>query len=399
MQLAAYRYAEFYVADDGTEQPMPQIDRVVVIHVRADGYDVVPVRADEHVFTRFRHVGVVARAAEEAKSWVGDALTPAHPGGHRMTELEIRRERTAIATVADQAHAPSAAVGALMEWAQSASAAHEIAQHLVRTSFVPEGFRGKPDEATAAILAGIEVGLQPMAALRSFDVIQGTAAPRANTLRAIVQSQGHEVWVVESTETRAIVAGRRRGSSQEQTSTWTLDRAKRLGLTGKKNWQAQPQAMLVARATSELCRLIASDAILGLPYSIEELVDGDDLTVDAAVVPMTPKRRTARRAAAPATQVERVDAPAAPQPVHDEPPLDDEPASRTDSVTPPQLTKIAAQMGDLGITDRGDALAYVADVIGRPVESRNDLSAAEASRLIEHMALALGEVPPTAGEA
>lgn len=76
MQLAAYRYAEFYVADDGTEQPMPPIDRVVVIHVRADGYDVVPVRADEHVFTRFRHVGVVARAAEEAKSWVGDALTP-----------------------------------------------------------------------------------------------------------------------------------------------------------------------------------------------------------------------------------------------------------------------------------------------------------------------------------
>jgi hypothetical protein len=310
-----------------------------------------------------------------------------------MTELEIRRERTAIATT-DPVATPSVAVGALMEWAQSASAAHEIAQHLVRTSFVPEGFRGKPDEATAAILAGIEVGLQPMAALRSFDVIQGTAAPRANTLRAIVQSQGHEVWVVESTETRAIVAGRRRGSAQEQTSTWTIDRAKRLGLTGKKNWQAQPQAMLVARATSELCRLIASDAILGLPYSIEELVDGDDLAA-ADVVPIAPKRRTARRAAAPATQVERVDAPAAPEPVHDEPPLDDEPAVRSDSVTRDQLTKIAAQMGDLGITDRDEALAYVADVIGRPIESRNDLTASEASRLIDHMALALGEIPPT----
>jgi hypothetical protein len=310
-----------------------------------------------------------------------------------MTELELRRERNSIAT-SDVAHTPSVAVGALMEWAQSASAAHEIAQHLVRTSFVPEGFRGKPDEATAAILAGIEVGLQPMAALRSFDVIQGTAAPRANTLRAIVQSQGHEVWVVESTETRAIVAGRRRGSSQEQTSTWTLDRAKRLGLTGKKNWQAQPQAMLVARATSELCRLIASDAILGLPYSIEELVDGDDLAA-AEVVPIAPKRRTARRAAAPATQVERVDAPAAPEPVHDEPPLDDEPAVRSDTVTRDQLTKIAAQMGDLGITDRDEALAYVADVIGRPIESRNDLTASEASRLIDHMALALGEIPPT----
>lgn len=75
LQLAAYRYAEFYVDDDGSEKPMPPIDRVVVIHVRADGYDVVPVRADDYVFSRFRHVAVVARAAEEAKSWVGEALT------------------------------------------------------------------------------------------------------------------------------------------------------------------------------------------------------------------------------------------------------------------------------------------------------------------------------------
>ena len=74
MQLAAYRYAEFYVADDGSEQPMPAIDRVVAVHVRADGYDVIPVRADEYVFSRFRHVAVVARAAGEARSWVGEAL-------------------------------------------------------------------------------------------------------------------------------------------------------------------------------------------------------------------------------------------------------------------------------------------------------------------------------------
>ena len=76
MQLAAYRFAEFFVDDDGTEQPMPAIDRVIAVHVRADGYDVIPVRADEYVFTRFRHVAVVARAAGEARSWVGDALTP-----------------------------------------------------------------------------------------------------------------------------------------------------------------------------------------------------------------------------------------------------------------------------------------------------------------------------------
>ncbi|MGE3449004.1 MAG: hypothetical protein AB7H92_15655 [Microbacteriaceae bacterium] len=306
-----------------------------------------------------------------------------------MTDLAIRQADGLAPAVQ-----PNVAVAALMDWAQSAAAAHEIARSLVQTSFVPEGFRGKPDEATAAILAGIEVGLQPMAALRSFDVIQGTAAPRANTLRAIVQSQGHEVWVVESTDTRAIVAGRRRGSTKDQTSTWTIDRAKRLGLVGKKNWQGQPQAMLVARATSELCRLIASDAILGLPYSIEELVDGD-LDAGADVVPMkAPAKRTVRRAsAAPASaKVERVDAPPADEPAFDEPPLDDD--GPTGLITDDQMKKVAAQMRDLGISDRDEAIAYVGNVIGRDITSRNELTIGEASRLIDHMSRALGEVPP-----
>ena len=79
----------------------------------------------------------------------------------------------------------SDAVRRLGEWAESASAAFQIAERLVQTSFVPAAFRGKPVEAAAAILAGVEVGLQPMAALRSFDVISGQAAARAITLRAV----------------------------------------------------------------------------------------------------------------------------------------------------------------------------------------------------------------------
>ena len=288
-----------------------------------------------------------------------------------------------------QANAPDttgAEVSSLMAWAQSASAAHEIAVHLVRTSFVPEGFRGKPDEATAAILAGIEVGLQPMAALRSFDVIQGTAAPRANTLRAIVQSRGHEVWVVESTDTRAIVAGRRRGSDREQRSTWTIDRAAKLGLVNKSNWKNQPQAMLIARATSEICRLIASDAILGLPYSIEELVDGGPVDPTAPVATTATAKRTAKRAsavAAPAA-VTRGEVAPAPKVASDAPPLPgDEPDP--DGITAAQLKKIGALMREAGITDRTEALDLVSSVIGRDIETRNDLTKSEAHTLIEHL--------------
>src|SRR5512139_2289224 len=104
-----------------------------------------------------------------------------------MSEIAIRQERA----VALPTQAPSATFDRLASWATAAHAAHEMATGLVQTSFVPEAFRGKPHEATAAILAGAEIGLDPMAALRSFDIIQGTAAPRANTLRAVVQANGH----------------------------------------------------------------------------------------------------------------------------------------------------------------------------------------------------------------
>src|SRR4029077_20960866 len=95
------------------------------------------------------------------------------------------------------------AARALVEWAQAAQAAHELAESLVRTAFAPVQYRGKPGAATAAILAGSEGGLSPMASLRAFDIIAGTATPRALTLRAIVQSLGHEIIVDESTTTRA----------------------------------------------------------------------------------------------------------------------------------------------------------------------------------------------------
>jgi hypothetical protein len=53
-QLAAYRFAESLVAD-GVERPMPGVDFCAVIHVREDGYDLVPVVADEQAFEAFKH--------------------------------------------------------------------------------------------------------------------------------------------------------------------------------------------------------------------------------------------------------------------------------------------------------------------------------------------------------
>lgn len=185
-----------------------------------------------------------------------------------MTEIAVRADQQ-IAVPAG--HQPGTAQ--LAQWVQAADAAYRLAESLCNTQFAPVAYRGKPQEGCAAILAGAEVGLSPLASLRAFDNIQGTPAPKAITLRAIAQGLGHEVRIDESTPTRAVVSGRRRGDTDWQTSTWDLDRAGAMGLLGKDQWKRQPAAMLVARATAEVCRWIASDAIMGMPYTVEEIRD------------------------------------------------------------------------------------------------------------------------------
>jgi hypothetical protein len=185
----------------------------------------------------------------------------------------------------------------MSRWAKDAHEISVMASKLVTTSFVPASFNGKPAEATAAILTGLEVGLKPMAALRSIVVIQGTPALTAQALRGLVQSRGHRIWVEESTSQRAIVKGIRKGDEQVQTSTWDVARATALGLMNKPNYKNQAQAMFVARATSEMCRLIASDAILGLAYTVEELTD--DSSVDE-VPEKRPSRKVQRKPLEPA---------------------------------------------------------------------------------------------------
>lgn len=262
-----------------------------------------------------------------------------------------------------------AAVTRLGEWAQSADAAYQVAERLSSSAFVPAQFKGKPVELTAAILSGLEVGLSPMQAMRSFDIIQGQAAPRAITLRALVQSHGHEMVLVESNASRCVMKGRRRGSAEWQKVTWTMDRARDLGLASKDGWKKQPTAMLLARATSELARLIASDAILGIGYSSEEVADGGNYEAAVAEVTTTPAPASGTR------KMSRRPKPAA----EDGAPVRDEEGQRNAMfATFGDATKIGL-MGD----EREARLVYIGTVIGRDVESSNDLTWDEVSAVID----------------
>lgn len=265
--------------------------------------------------------------------------------------------------------------GRLIAWAAGLSAAHQIGTALCATSFVPKEFKGRPEEAAAAILYGDEIGLSPTQSLQGVYVISGKPALYARTMAAVVMAAGHEVWTVSKTDAEVIVAGRRRGSTHVIEEKWTTARAKRAGYLSNKKYDTDPAAMLYARALSDVCRQIAPDALAGLAFSVEELQLAEP--VETVTVTREPaKRRTAQRAPRPAA-IEP------PEPSLDPAPEPEPEPAVDDAVTPAQIKMLAATMKDANLTDRADALAYVASVIGREVASRNDLTRAEASRVID----------------
>lgn len=77
LQLSAYRYSESHIGlPDGSETPTPEVDGCAVLKIRPEGYEFVPIRADEEVFRSFLYVREVFRFTQEiAKTVVGEPLS------------------------------------------------------------------------------------------------------------------------------------------------------------------------------------------------------------------------------------------------------------------------------------------------------------------------------------
>jgi hypothetical protein len=272
-----------------------------------------------------------------------------------MTDIEISSQAAGAVTSYG-----NDAMDRLGRWVQQADAVFALADRICSTSFAPAAYRGKPAEAAAAMLAGAELGFDPMASLRAFDNIQGVPAPKAITLRAVVQGMGHEVEIVESTAERAVVRGRRFGRGEWQTSVWDHPRAALMPQYEKNpNYRQNPAAMLTARATAEVCRWIAADAIMGMPYASEEIEDQPGLAPSPVVRRLT---------------VADLDAPPA-----------IEQASPAKPRTESQKKRMFKLWADLGFgtpADRPTRLELTSKFVGREIQSSDDLTLDEAAVVI-----------------
>jgi hypothetical protein len=307
-------------------------------------------------------------------------------------------------------------------WVALLPSSAELAKAVAHTEFVPAGLRGNPAAITACILYGDEIGLGPMQALAHIAVIDGRPSLAAEAMRGLALGAGHDVWVEEATNTRATVAGRRRDSDQSSRVTWTMDDAKRAGLSGKRNWRTYPRQMLIARASAELCRAIFADAIGGL-VATEELDDEAATgTAEGGDVVEQGGTRRRRRALAPVSSPP-TPGHADPEPAAARPPLPGEEASEpgpSDStagvglgeqapapsdadspklMTDPQRQKMMALFRELGFTEREGRLAFTRFVIGHAIESSTELTRDEARAVIDALETrAANEPPPPADE-
>lgn len=86
LQLAAYVNASHYLAEDGVELPMSEIgiDDCMAVHVRADGYDVVPLDTSAFVFSTFLSVLNIARAYQASADWVLPPLSAPTEADNRL---------------------------------------------------------------------------------------------------------------------------------------------------------------------------------------------------------------------------------------------------------------------------------------------------------------------------
>lgn len=184
-------------------------------------------------------------------------------------------------------------------WVAVASDVIKLANVIFDTPFVPDDLRGSAPAVAAAILAGREMGLGPMTSLANIHVIKGKPGPNALLMRALVQARGHKWEDVDVSDTRVVIRGCRRGESHWLEVTFTAVQAKQAGIDLGK----YPADKLYARASVRLARRKFADVVMGMPYSAEELEDGDFGADEDATMPeqpaieakAEPKPRTAQR--------------------------------------------------------------------------------------------------------
>jgi hypothetical protein len=152
-------------------------------------------------------------------------------------------------------------------------------------------FPGVKDQAQAAvkILAGLELGMPPVAAMNNLDIIAvkdrpPRLRPNADAQAHLARRAGYEYRIVEHSATRCVLEWSRSGEVLGQ-SEFTMDEARTANLVkdfgGYKSW---PKNMMLSRAITQgiksYCRWILAAPMAGMEVVTQDEVEAGPLTDD-----------------------------------------------------------------------------------------------------------------------
>lgn len=163
--------------------------------------------------------------------------------------------------------------------------AMEFAKIISESDICPKEHKGKPGNVLVAIQMGGEVGLSPLQAINSINVINGKPTIWGDAALALVvihpAYEWHEEKVVQDPNGnhRAFSTIKRKGA-EPHTYEFSVEDAKKAGLWGKAGaWTSYPKRMLQMRARGFVLRDKFPDALKGLSIREEvldyEMVDGN----------------------------------------------------------------------------------------------------------------------------
>lgn len=156
------------------------------------------------------------------------------------------------------------------------------AEVLVKTKFLPKSIE-TPEQAMAIMLTGRELGIGPMAALNTINVIAGKPTISPQLMLALINRTGELEDFLVSDDGQCCAVGMKRRGRQVHSETFSMKDAalmktteyiggekKTISLSEKYNWKQQPAVMRKWRAIAACARVVFPDVILGL-YTPDEM--------------------------------------------------------------------------------------------------------------------------------
>jgi len=132
-------------------------------------------------------------------------------------------------------------------------------------------------QAIVKVQAGLELGLEPFAAMQGIDIVQGKPRMNASLQAGLIKKSGrYNYKVLEHSEQACKLEFYEKWGEQWQsigTSEFTMKEAQQAGLTHKDNWKKHPKNMLFARALSNGAKWYCADVFLTATYNESDEFD------------------------------------------------------------------------------------------------------------------------------